>query len=498
LRPWRTQEQWEPRAIDSVRLRLYSSLLAENMAPKLFDDAVVGSSYEVRYSGTGLNLAFSGFPELVSGLVDRVLAEMLRGVNNFSVPRFNRVQHDMIEDLRSYSEMPVQYAIEDRGLLLTTGTHSKEEILTALREVDLGLVTSAATDLLLSEPLELTALAMGNLEETLSRNVLSTLMDGLQAIASVGQKEGNVTLVTPVVKPGKPVELRKQNPRRDDPNHVAVVSLLAGVSTVESRVIFGILGQMLSQLAYNELRTEKQLGYVVNAGDVQISNVQAISIVVQGNVLDADSMEAAIEHVYFHSMPQRLAELTDDEFKSYKAAFKHQLLEPPLDVSEEFAHWWGLVSMHGACLGLRNEMLTYLEKLVDTKDSLSKAWSRLIFPESGVRLKIAVKYFAGQVPRRASEEEASALWKKFGISGPSIDILTREHDHAIVQNNATSTGRAELAKSGGYFPLELHCALSEEVQPKQNKSTELLADAPLVTQRRLRTRSQIHESLGPR
>ena len=38
-----------------------------------------------------------------------------------------------------------------------------------------------------------------------------------------------------------------------------------GVSTVKSRVLLGLLGQLLSSVAFTELRTKRQLGYIVSA-----------------------------------------------------------------------------------------------------------------------------------------------------------------------------------------------------------------------------------------
>ena len=98
--------------------------------------------------------------------------------------------------------------------------------------------------------------------------------------------------VVPVVKLKNPVELRMQNPDKTDTNFVTVVSLIAGMATVESRVELGIMGELLDSVAFSELRTQMQLGYVVSAGVGLISNIQYVSCVVQGDVKDADLTEA--------------------------------------------------------------------------------------------------------------------------------------------------------------------------------------------------------------
>ena len=61
--------------------------------------------------------------------------------------------------------------------------------------------------------------------------------------------------------------------------------------TLEQRVLLGLLGSLFRPMAYNYLRTESQLGYVVTAGVVLLSNVQLMSCVVQGDKVDADAIE---------------------------------------------------------------------------------------------------------------------------------------------------------------------------------------------------------------
>jgi len=488
LRPRVTKDQWESPPADDVRLALYSSLLQEVIAPQLYDRMIGGASYELSFATEGISFTFKGFPALVPDLVSSVVAHFKKGLSAHpSASRFSRVLSEYTDSLRSYSEMPIQYAINDRNVLLTTNMHSKEESLAALSDLQEASVASSPQDLLLSKPLELMALVMGNVGEDTGRDVVSTIQDGLglarQGPDVGGGGSGEVLSVTPVVRPGRPVELRRRNPRVGDPNDAVVVSLIVGVMTVESRVHLGILGQMLSQVAYNELRTRhdshgpwggqgphattsrresrQQLGYVVNAGEVQVSNVHLVSTVVQGNALPADAMEAAVEQVYLELMPARLANLSEAEFQSYRSSYKSALLKPALTTKDEFDHFWSPVSHQGQCYGLRNEMLNYLEDSVTDKAPLVKAWDELVNPKEGIRQKVVVKYFANATAR-PSKQEAERLWKAHGVPTSALPLLAREYDEALLLERADSATRASLAKAGGYFPQALHCSLPRE------------------------------------
>merc|ERR1719265_367369 len=101
----------------------------------------------------------------------------------------------------------------------------------------------------------------------------------------------DLLLVDPVINPGHRVELRKLNPRAGDPNHVTTVTILYGVPDIAESVTYGILSQLLQPAAYDELRTNQQLGYVVQADISASSNVLTVSVVVQGATKLPDEVE---------------------------------------------------------------------------------------------------------------------------------------------------------------------------------------------------------------
>merc|ERR1719387_1521911 len=217
--------------------------------------------------------------------------------------------------------------------------------------------------------------------------------------------EESVELVTPVLHPKAPLELRKLNPRPNDPNHVTVVSILAGVPDVIDSVVWSIIGQVLGPVAYDELRTRKQLGYVVSGGVGKMSNVLALSVVVQGKEMLPDETEAAIDMVLTKLMPERLNAMTDEEFESYKEATAKAFLKPPLGFSDEVNQYWPSVAAMGQCFEKRHDELEYLRNSLQNKKQLVDAYMNVILPKNkAVRSRVVVKYWSqdveGGVPKR--------------------------------------------------------------------------------------------------
>jgi hypothetical protein len=176
-------------------------------------------------------------------------------------------------------------------------------------------------------------------------------------------------------------------------------------------------------------------------------------------------------------MPKRLANLTDKEFDDYKASFRQEMTQPPLKFQDEVSHFWGPVAQGGQCFNLRSNMVKFLDESFHSKEILIKAWTSLANPANGTRSKIAVKYFAGSIPARPSEEAAAIEWAKQGVSGSALSLLHREFHKTGVFDHVDSKVREQLVKEGGHFPQDLHCDLETSKPAPPAPSKKFLSQA---------------------
>eukprot|EP00929_Paragymnodinium_shiwhaense_P083873 TRINITY_DN4481_c0_g2_i1.p1 TRINITY_DN4481_c0_g2~~TRINITY_DN4481_c0_g2_i1.p1 ORF type:complete len:1246 (+),score=307.28 TRINITY_DN4481_c0_g2_i1:137-3739(+) len=456
----RKADSFEVPAEDALKLSLYGSLLGQEMNPKMYDLSMTGVSYAVSFSPHSISFSFGGFSPLMPEMMTRVLNECDRGVNVTDPDRYNRAVEETRQALKTFADMPITYAITDRNLLLTPGMRSREEQLAALEKLTPQSVAASVKELILPKPLRPTFLVMGNLNEKEAQEAYQKIDKRTKTWPGANKKpeaDEEVRLVVPVVKPSKPIELRRLNQRPGDPNHNIVVSYLTDVSTVENRVVFGLISSVLHNVAYSTLRTDMQLGYVVNAGISPLSNVQYVSCVVQGDKLDADKMEGAVEKVYSKVMPETLANMTDEEFSSHKRSLRESLLQPPSTTKEEFSYFLSPITEGGNCWNMRDEMLSFLDSKDVTKELLLRTWQSIILPTQGIRNRMVVKHFPGSVPERPTKEQTLALWKEYGVPDAAISLLQREYDAAVMLDKADSSTRMELLQSGSYYPTTLNC-----------------------------------------
>jgi secreted Zn-dependent insulinase-like peptidase len=482
----RKADSFEVPVEDSLRISIYGGLLGQEMTPKLYDITNTGVTYALSFTTHSIDLVFQGYAPLLPRLMDEVLAEFDKGVTVTDTSRYDRLINDQKLSLQSFNDNPLKYAVADRNTLISQGAHSTEEVLQALDKMTATSSASSVKKLLLSHKLVMQGLAMGNLGEASAKAAFDKVLTRTQSwegAKTVPAADEKVRRISPVVKPSTPVEVRRLSRRQGDTNDATVVSFLVGPRTVESRVMGALLTGILHNSAYSYLRTTKQLGYIVSAGVSPMSNVDYVSVVVQGDVLKADKVEAQIEYVYSVLMPQELANMTDVQFQGHKESLRQKLLAPPTDFAEEFSHFLGpLTEESPDCLGLQSEMLTHLTTIT-SKDLLVKEWERIAYPDT--RTKLVVKHFAGSVPTRPSLIEAQAIWKDAEIPATYVKRLTKEYETSKVYDKADSSTRADILKNGGtLYPPDVNC--------KRVSASPSLLD--VVHMRKMKTPRQ--ESIG--
>merc|ERR1719281_1960068 len=178
---------------------IWRRMIGEQLHPKLVDLAATGSSYAIDVGPHSLSLSFGGFKDNIPAMMQMVTQEINNGVDISKIDRFNRIVESLKEELLEKSEMPVQYAIQDRSIMLLQGTHSDEELVGALGRITPPMLLKPPIAGIENSSSQLTSLTMGNVEE-------KTALAEAQKFKSMMKFDltlphASVQLVTPVVHP---------------------------------------------------------------------------------------------------------------------------------------------------------------------------------------------------------------------------------------------------------------------------------------------------------
>jgi insulysin len=130
-------------------------------------------------------------------------------------------------------------------------------------------------------------------------------------------------------------------PNPNEPNSALTYYIHTGPRTSSfQRVTANLLNQILSEPAYNVLRTKEQLGYIVHCSMWHLSGsgVSGIRIVVQSERGPA-FLESRVD-AFLDGMKTVIEEMKDDEFEAQKNGLHRKLTEKVKTVGEETNMFW--------------------------------------------------------------------------------------------------------------------------------------------------------------
>lgn len=453
-------------------LQVVERLKKLQIESKIADLTAIGHvySFDTSSSRGRLLLDSAGFAETLPSFLTVVLKEIGKATSGETADqgRFEYVVEMLRDEFSTYNAMPSHYALHDRDIVLTKGIYSRKELLSALDTLKVEEVPRSFGRLVLAKPLQYTSFVFGNIHQAGAEELHQTCVRHLHldnSVASLSLQD--VEMHPPVVNLQSPVEIRKNNPRPGDKNYVMVFTLVQGIPNVRDRVLLSMLGRVFGQVAFQELRTQRQLGYVVHAGLTRISNVLAFTCVCQGTKKNPDEMEPIIEWVYTKKMVEVLGKMEDAEFQTLRQSFISVHKERPENFEQEYEHWSQQTDTGGNCFGLRDKLVEYAEHNVTSKQDLIDAWFRAVQPhgKADIRRKVTIKYFPGHPPDRPDASAAASILKALNVDDAVINLSSKEHASSLVFSDADSQARAKIIedteqKSGqrqGYFPEHFDC-----------------------------------------
>lgn len=212
---------------------------------------------------------------------------------------------------------------------------------------------------ILNESTGFKMLSVGNL----SNEQISSLAEQLQAVIK-NKKFANTT--------GQYVDIgssqRKLNFIQNVPNEdnaLLMVFIPNGYAELEGFVRARLLRDIISRWYFDDLRTDKQLGYVVYATNTSIGKSSGLQFMVQSPNTTLAGISEHNERFFKQSF-ERLQNLSDDEFVKYRASLVEKLQYKPESLSEEYAEF-------SIDFGRNNAKFDRLQQVIDLTKGLTKA-----------------------------------------------------------------------------------------------------------------------------
>ncbi|GAB5353791.1 hypothetical protein AAMO2058_000064300 [Amorphochlora amoebiformis] len=320
---------------------IYLDMVGDYLAEKLYEAGIAGYSFSFGSSDNGFSVAMQGY----SQGANKFLEEALQLVRNppLSPLRFESIKE---ESLRAYDNFfksqPYDQAQYILGRVCNPDGFGVLELQEALKSITLKDVKTFVPTLL-DTKWSLESLVHGNIEEKDAKDLASLFRKVLQggsakAIPSTpDQQRYQLDLGE-----GKSYAVRGKLANPLEKNSATFVRFQLGdrreLSTKDLATCL-VLGSMIQEPAYDELRTKQQLGYIVSAGSGVTLNVFTLMFLVQGAEHSAEYYDGQIEQ-FARTFEKKLQDMSDTELEGFKSSIESALLKKDLTISDRAIRFW--------------------------------------------------------------------------------------------------------------------------------------------------------------
>jgi insulysin len=177
-----------------------------------------------------------------------------------------------------------------------------------------------------------------------------------------------------------------------DENSCVVNVYQIGPMDIRTNAKLSLLLQLMREPAFNVLRTEEQLGYIVFSSiKTTADNIKNIMILIQSDSFDPIHVNERVENFLVTFRSKILTSMSEEEFQVNVNAVRESMLEKNKNLGEESSKHWGVITN-------RSYHFTRLQEIAEevislTKNDVMRFFDRHVLAESPYRRKLSVQIF---------------------------------------------------------------------------------------------------------
>jgi insulysin len=345
--------------------QLYVRLLKDQLNEFTYPATLAGLHFDIYRHVRGFTVKLDGYNARQDALLQAILPKLRQP--ELSEARFEAVKAELTREIQNRErDRPYQQtAREIMELMLRPGWTDELEL-----EALAPLTLADLRDYLpvLFSRVELVALAHGNLDAGAARDMAAGLAGGLLA----GTNDKDVPAAR-IVRLGAGDDYLRRL-AIDHPDSAITMYFQGPDRQVRTRAVVELFAQLVSAPFYNDLRTEKQLGYVVFAGPSTLLDVPGLMFVVQSPVATPGMLENHIQ-AFLHDYLDALPQMNSAQFEANKQGLISRLMQADERLSERSERLWQEIDLGYRQFDSREQLVAAIEPLdLQTVSSAMADW----------------------------------------------------------------------------------------------------------------------------
>lgn len=348
-----------PKANDSPKSALLTELLTRVAQDELneftYPATLAGLDFSLYNHIRGISIKVSGYPNKQSTLISRILNTLTTAAIKPS--RLRQIKEDLKRELEnSAKRKPYEQTAGKLRELLIEPLWSDKEKLDVIDNIDSTELNSFRQAFL--SRIDVVTLTHGNVTRAGSLT--------LNQIVHTYLTKNNTQ--TPVER-GDILILKKggryfHELKFDHPDTGYALLLQGSDKTFEERAFYSLIGQMLSSPYYNDIRTEKQLGYIVFATPFSMFEVPGVAFIVQSPTASYEVLNNKTIQFLDTFVDKDLKEMNMETFNEHKRALINLINEKDKKLTDRSSRFWREIDEE-------NYEFNTNQKLIDAINNLS-------------------------------------------------------------------------------------------------------------------------------
>ena len=386
---------------DVVLATLHAELAEDAVNADAYPARLAGLSYDISPTWNGLRIRVSGYHDKLPILFHDILTTFV--VENVDAGKFAIARQELLKSYANVSrERPYRQIGDALSRLLHPHVLPIDALETAAARATPESLAAWRKDHLVG--MGATLLVHGNLRE-----------EDVRALAVTAQQR----LATVELPHDLPLARRLEASRQfeypvDHGDAVYALYIQGESDAIDERARVDLIGRMLSSRYFTALRTERQLGYVVQAYSYPIARHAAIVFMVQAAEVGANEVEA-LTQAFLDEQRTWFRNLSAADLAEYKSGYINLLTQSDRNNAQRASRLLGDLGIRFLTFDFRQQLADAVARLKPSE--VADAYDRLIDPARGNRLTV---YSRGKPDSAPTEGQpiTSVMAFKRGVEVP--------------------------------------------------------------------------------
>jgi len=381
---------------DRVLAELHVRLVRDSLADELYPAYLAGMGWDLRVSGSGVELLINGYSDKQGALLTTVLDAM--GERAVDADRFAIFKDELRRELGNFrDERPYTqtYAAVDQLLLSSSWPPA------ALLET---LAPLTAKEL---ERWRRSRLGAYSVEGLLHGNLRAEDVDAIAATLTEHLPLKDFELVHPQVATVSRNLLIDTDVDHDD---AAMVTYLQDPDAgITGRARSAMAVQLLRQAYFSSLRTEQQLGYVVTVAQKTLRDRAGLAFIVQSPVASPAALDRATAD-FMTARLEAIEAMSEEAFAEYRDGLVARLSERDKNLNERSRRLWADLELGITSFDSREQLVAAVRQL--DRPAMQRYLAELASRLGRERLLAFSRGRFDEVPRRGLLIDSIASFKR--------------------------------------------------------------------------------------